>query len=251
MGENVLNHPIKLIALDMDGTLLNDDHEVSEANRKAIKAAEKKGVHVILSTGRPYATCSDYAKSLELSSYLITVNGSEVYDEQAQLIQQQMINTEHIQWMYEISKTYKTGFWAISLEQVYREEMPEDIAASKWLKFGFDIQDDHVRAKVLDLLQTKKDLEISNSSPTNIEVNGLGVNKAKAIAFVGERLGITMDEVMAVGDSLNDLAMIKEAGLGVAMGNAQDIVKKTANWVTASNQEDGVAKAIEKWVLSS
>lgn len=106
-----------------------------------------------------------------------------------------------------------------------------------------------MRNEVLKELKEYKELEITNSSPINIEVNALGINKAAALAKVSEKLGFTMENVMAMGDSLNDIAMIEKAGVGVAMGNAQDIVKETADWVTDLNTENGVAKAIRHWVL--
>lgn len=248
--ENVKNDvEIKLVALDMDGTLLNDKHEVSEENRKAIKEAQDKGVYVVLSTGRTLRTCQEHADSLELASYLVTVNGSEIWDEKREIVDRNFVKTELIQWMWELSKQHKTKFWAISTDQNWFDEMPEDITGVQWLKFGFNIDDDAVREVILNELQAKGEFEVSNSSPKNIEVNPAGINKANGLKIVCERLGIEMKNVMAVGDSLNDLAMIKEAGLGVAMGNAQDMVKEAADWVTASNIEDGVAKAIRKWVL--
>ncbi|MFD6442882.1 HAD family hydrolase, partial [Peribacillus sp. NPDC060186] len=95
-----MNKPeIKLVALDMDGTLLNEAGEISAENRKAIKEAENQGVFVVLSTGRSYATCSDFAKSMELQSYLITVNGSEIYDNQGILVERNIVDSESIQWM--------------------------------------------------------------------------------------------------------------------------------------------------------
>ncbi|MEW5551151.1 Cof-type HAD-IIB family hydrolase [Peribacillus frigoritolerans] len=242
---------IKLVALDMDGTLLNKAGEISVENRKAIKEAENQGVFVVLSTGRSYATCSDFAKSMELQSYLITVNGSEIYDNQGKLVERNIVDSESIQWMWELSQKHGTHFWAISCDNIYRAEMPEKIHDSQWLKFGFDTNDESIRQIIMDELVSKGTFEISNSSPTNIEVNAMGVNKAKAIKLVCSLLDITMENVMAVGDSLNDLAMISEAKVGVAMGNAQEIVKEKADWITATNEEDGVAKAIRKWVLSN
>ncbi|MDQ0217770.1 HAD family phosphatase [Peribacillus cavernae] len=240
---------IKLIALDMDGTLLNEEGKVSDGNRTAIKEAEQKGVKVLLSTGRAYASCSEIGRSLELSSYLVTVNGSEIYDNNGELVERNIVQVELIQWMWDLSQKHKTSFWATSSDQVWRGEMPEDIPSYEWLKFGFDIEDDTIREEILTLLKENGGLEISNSSPTNIEANAVGINKAKAIEKVCGFLGIKMENVMAVGDSLNDIAMIKESGLGVAMGNAQDIVKETADWVTDTNRNDGVGKAIHKWVL--
>ncbi|WP_415816618.1 Cof-type HAD-IIB family hydrolase [Mesobacillus thioparans] len=240
---------IKLIALDMDGTLLNEHHEVTDENRQAIKETEKKGIKVVLSTGRSLKTARDYVLSLELSSYLVTVNGGEIWGPDGELIEVNPVDTEHIQWMYELSRKHRTGFWATSSEDVWRNDMPEDLFSQKWLKFGFHIEEDEIRESVLKELKDKGLFEISNSSLKNIEVNALGINKAKGLQKVSELLGISMENVMAVGDSLNDIAMITEAGLGIAMGNAQEIVKEAADDITASNRESGVAQSIRKWVL--
>ncbi|MCL6571563.1 MAG: Cof-type HAD-IIB family hydrolase [Bacillus sp. (in: Bacteria)] len=240
---------IKLIALDMDGTLLNNEGQISEANRKEIKAATNKGIFVVLSTGRSLITSREHADSLELSSYLVTVNGSEIWDEKRELVERNLVKSELIEWMWELSKQHKTNYWAISTKRNWRNEMPDDLHTFEWMKFGFDVDDDAVRETILKELYAKGEFEISNSSLQNIEVNPAGINKATGLRIVCNRLGIDMDSVMAVGDSLNDVAMIKEAGLGVAMGNAQDIVKTAADWVTATNEEDGVAQAIRKWVI--
>ncbi len=248
MNKNELD--IKLIALDMDGTLLNEHHEVTDENRQAIKEAEKRGIKVVLSTGRSLKTARDYVVSLELSSYLVTVNGGEIWGPDGELIEVNPVDTEHIQWMYELSRKHRTGFWATSSEDVWRNDMPEDLFSQKWLKFGFHIEEDEIRESVLKELNDKGLFEISNSSLKNIEVNALGINKAKGLQKVSELLGISMENVMAVGDSLNDIAMITEAGLGIAMGNAQDIVKEAADDITASNRESGVAQSIRKWVLT-
>ncbi|NMD69173.1 HAD family phosphatase [Bacillus sp. DNRA2] len=241
---------IKLIALDMDGTLLNEKGEVSEANREVITTAQANGVHVICSTGRSIITSRDYVKDLQLKSYHVTVNGSEVWGENGELIQRKVLDAEHINWMFQLAKEYSVHYWATATDRVWRREMPANIANHTWLKFGYEIADDEVRATILDHLQRKNDLfELSNSSPINIEINLKGVNKAHGVEVVCERLNIGMNQVMAIGDSLNDLPMIEAAGLGIAMGNAQDDVKKKADWVTTTNMDDGVAVAIRKWVL--
>ena len=242
---------IKLVALDMDGTLLNNKGQVSEENRKTIKAAKDKGIIVVLSTGRSILTVREHADDLELTSYLVTVNGSEIYDEKRDLVERNLVNTEHIQWMWELSKLHKTKFWAINTERTWHNEMPEDFHKLDWLKFGFTIEDDATRELVLNELTSRGEFELTNSTLKNIEVNTAGINKARGLALVCSRLGIEMKNVMAVGDSRNDLMMIKEAGLGVAMGNAQDVVKEEADWITSTNEEDGVAKAIQKWVLAN
>ncbi|MGG2088849.1 Cof-type HAD-IIB family hydrolase [Priestia aryabhattai] len=239
----------KLIALDMDGTLLNNQQEISEENRAAIAKAQEQGVHVVLSTGRSLLTCREYAQSLQLSSYLITVNGSEIWDESGQLVERKLIDASHIEKMWNLTQEHKLNFWAVTTDKVWRDEFPEDIASQEWLKFGYDISDDTLREEVLKQIAGISDFEISNSSLTNLEINALGINKAKGIMTVCDRLGIPMDEVIAMGDSLNDMAMIEAAGCGVAMGNAQEAVKEAADWVTDTNVNNGVAKAISHWVL--
>lgn len=240
---------IKLIAIDMDGTLLNDHNEISAKNRKAIKEAQEIGVHVVISTGRSSVACKELVDSLSLNSYLITVNGSEIWDETGALIDRQLLGTEYIEQMWGLKQKHQVNCWASSVGNVWREEFPEDFTAHEWLKFGFEINDDKIRQTIFDELIQNKALEISNSSPINLEINAAGVNKAKALEKVCKRIGIKMDHVLAMGDSLNDLAMIKESGFGVAMGNAQQYVKDSADWVTTSNLDDGVAKAIREWVL--
>ncbi|WP_394548601.1 Cof-type HAD-IIB family hydrolase [Priestia aryabhattai] len=239
----------KLIALDMDGTLLNNQQEISEENRAAIAKAQEQGVHVVLSTGRSLLTCREYAQSLQLSSYLITVNGSEIWDESGQLVERKLIDASHIEKMWNLTQEHKLNFWAVTTDKVWRDEFPEDIVSQEWLKFGYDIPDDALREEVLKQIAGISDFEISNSSLTNLEINAMGINKAKGIMTVCDRLGISMDEVIAMGDSLNDMAMIEAAGCGIAMGNAQEAVKEAADWVTDTNVNNGVAKAISHWVL--
>ncbi|MFA9556345.1 Cof-type HAD-IIB family hydrolase [Evansella sp. AB-rgal1] len=241
---------IKLVALDMDGTLLNSEHAISEANRKAIKAAQEKGVHIVISTGRSIHTCRKHAESLNLSSYVVTVNGSEIWDSEWNLIEQNTIPEEHMKLMWELKEKHNTNYWAISSEKVWNDEFPfDDLSSHTWLKFGFHVEDDEAREEIRRLLSNHPELEVSNSSLINLEINAIGINKANGLRKVCDKLGITLDNVLAVGDSLNDYAMIVESGVGVAMGNAQEKVKEVADWVTDTNDEDGVAKAIEKFVL--
>ncbi|MCM2676065.1 Cof-type HAD-IIB family hydrolase [Alkalicoccobacillus plakortidis] len=242
---------IKLVALDIDGTLLDSNHQLSKENAQAISEAQEQGIYVVLSTGRSLMTCSEFAETLKLSSYLVTVNGSEIWDKNLNLMERNQLDSKLVQRMWDLRNEHGTHAWATSVGQVWRNEMPDDIHQTEWLKFGFDVEDDEIRLAILKELQSHGELEISNSSPTNLEINAAGVNKARGLEKVCGYLNITMDHVMAVGDSLNDLAMIKEAGIGVAMGNAQQLVKDTANWVTSTNDEAGVAKAIRTWVLSS
>ncbi len=240
---------IKLIALDMDGTLLNDNHEISPGNREAIIEARELNVPVMIATGRTRATCGSYAQSLGLQTFLVTANGGEIYNKDGDLIHATHLHEDAVNHVYELRERYGAHVWAASSNGLFRGDLPEDRHNYQWLKFGFDTTDDGVRKEIVAELTERGLTEITNSSPTNIEVNAIGINKASAIKLVCDELGIDMQHVMAVGDSLNDIAMIQEAGLGVAMGNAQDLVKRKADWITATNVNDGVAAAIHRWVV--
>ncbi|WP_078552940.1 Cof-type HAD-IIB family hydrolase [Bacillus alkalicellulosilyticus] len=241
----------KLIALDMDGTLLNEHHQISSVNEQAIKEVRDKGVEVVICTGRSIVTAQDYINQLQLSSYFVTVNGSEIWHCEEGLVEQTHLHQDHVTFLCDMKSTYQTRHWAVSVDKVYRNELPEEINDHKWLKFGFDFDDQEIKNRMIEELEVTNLFEITNSSDTNIEINPMGVNKAKALEHVCELLGISMNEVIAMGDSVNDLAMIKAVGCGVAMGNAQAIVKESADYITDLNTEDGVAKAIQELVLCS
>lgn len=240
---------IKLIALDMDGTLLTDGHEVSARTQEAIHKAMEKGIHVVLSTGRSLETCFPYAESLKLTSYLVTANGGEIYTIEKELLDQHLLETDKIVKMWNLGKDIGLDTWMISTDAIYSGSCPEDFYDHKWLKFGCNTPDKDKLDKMIKELSFMEGLELTNSLPTNIEANPAGVNKAAALQFVCDEIGITMDEVMAVGDSLNDIKMIQESGVGVAMGNAQEAIKKVSDFVTDENNNEGVAKAIEHFVL--
>lgn len=121
-------------------------------------------------------------------------------------------------------------------------QSPDDL---HWLKFGYDTKNDAAREAIIQEISNWGGLEISNSSPTNLEINPGGISKASALQELCGLLELDMSQVIAVGDSLNDIAAIREAGLGIAMGNAQDAVKQAANAVTVSNNEDAIAHVLE------
>lgn len=242
------NYNIKLIALDMDGTLLRSDQKVSEANRKAIADAMSKGVRVMLSTGRWLDTCYSYAEDLELGTYLVTVNGGEIWTASKELLERHLHDPKSMEEMWKIGNELDVWMWMVSTDQIYHDR-PEDFYDHEWLKIGYSSEDRDKLQTIRKRLSANESLEITNSLPTNLEVNPVGVNKANGIERVCQELGIGLDAVMAVGDSLNDLKMLERAGLGVAMGNGQDRVKQAADYITDTNENDGVAQAIERFVL--
>lgn len=240
---------IKLIALDMDGTLLTTQEEVSDYTKDVIAKALEKDVHVVLSTGRWLESCYPFAEELKLTSYLVTCNGGQIWTINKELLEEHLLPQEKIKNMWYLAKKYDVFTWLVSTDDIYYDQKPNDFYAHKWLKFGCETDDKEKLDKIVKELSYVEGLELTNSLPTNIEVNPKGVNKASALEKVCKKIGITMDQVLACGDSLNDIKMIQEAGVGVAVGNAQEAIKKVADHVTDTNDNDGVAKAIERFVL--
>ncbi|WP_349769321.1 Cof-type HAD-IIB family hydrolase [Bacillus sp. NTK071] len=248
MGVVKMEKEIKLIALDMDGTLVNHDGDVSKENEDAVKRAKEQGIHVVLSTGRSLPFCRDIAEQLGHSAYLVTVNGGQIFDKELNLVDSTHLTNDLVKRLWDLKVKHDVYFWSSTTEGVFNTKKPfeKEIDDYNWLKFGFDIQDDNIRKVITDEVMANEALEVTNSSPTNLEINPAGVNKAAALMKVCNWLDLSMDNVMAVGDSMNDIAMIREAGFGVAMGNAQERVKEAANWITKDYTEHGVAHAIDR-----
>ncbi|MEK3749792.1 Cof-type HAD-IIB family hydrolase [Paenibacillus sp. FSL E2-8871] len=241
----------RLLALDMDGTLLNDEQIITPTTVKWLQKAVDAGVHVCLSTGRAFTSAFPYAEQLGLETPMITVNGSEIWRAPHEIYRRSLMDPMLVQQMYELAKEDDIWFWAYSTEKVHKQDnWVGDVTGREWLKFGYHTEDDELRHKLLLRLQDMGGLEITNSSPHNLEINPLGVNKAAGIMEVCKLLGLDMSQVIAVGDSLNDLAAIQQSGLGVAMGNAQETVKEEADVVVASNNNDGIAEVIQKYIFN-
>jgi HAD superfamily hydrolase (TIGR01484 family) len=240
----------KLVALDMDGTVLNEDQVISEENRHAIQAAINAGVAVMFATGRGIQSAKPFIDEIQLQAPIVTVNGGEVWQAPGVLLKRHLMDIKWIRHMHEISVELDTWFWAYAVEGVYnRDNWPGEIDGIDWLKFGFYSENEAKLAGIRQELDALGVFEITNSHPFNLEINPFGVSKASGMHDVCELLGIEMSEVIAMGDSLNDMAMIKAAGLGVAMGNAQEEVKEAADVITATNHENGVAHIIRKYIL--
>lgn len=242
---------IKLIALDMDGTLLNDEWDVTPFTKEMIAKAKAQGIKVILSTGRPFSRCTSYMDDLNLDSYTITANGAQIYNPDRQIKIERTMDSNKIEKLADIAEEVGVDAWFITTEKVFHHEKDIDFNAHKFLKMGFANLSEADKETVMGKLEKLTDIEITNSLPDNIEVNEAGINKANALKTVADALNIKMAEVFAIGDSMNDFAMIKAVGKGIAMGNAQDVIKLIALDIVDDNNHDGVGKAIEKHVLNA
>ena len=266
----------KIIALDMDGTLLNDEKKVTDRTKEALKLAREKGVKVVLSSGRPLEGLERYLNELELiddNEYVLSYNGCLVQETKSRdIICERGLKGEDLHYAYNISKELGVNIHAFSPERglitpkisKYTEVEADingiDINICDFDKVGSDENIVKImyidEPEVLDAAIEKLPKEIyekyyvAKSTPYFFEIINKNGNKGVGLKALADHLNVSKDEVIAVGDAGNDLAMIEYAGLGVAMGNATDEVKEASSFITKSNKEDGVAYVIEKFILN-
>lgn len=241
----------KLIALDMDGTVLDDDQLVSADNKKWIQKALEQGVTVCFATGRELRKITPYMTEIGMETPIVAVNGSEVWENPQRLMKRHTIDDQWVEKFVTMAQKHDLWIWVTAVEGKYNLKTWDSslLGNHQWLKFGFHTEHDDIRKEIYEELAPFDVFEITNSHPHNLEFNPKGINKAFGLNTVCELLDIDMSQVLAMGDSTNDVAMLRAAGLGVAMGNAQDEVKDIADLVTVTNNENGVAKIIREVVL--
>ncbi len=267
---------IKLIALDMDGTLLLPDHTISPAVKAAIAEARARGIKVVLTTGRPYAGVHRYLQMLDMDQegdFCITYNGALVQKAgDGSTVAQTTLSYDDYRYLEQMSREVGSHFHALDRHTLYTanrdisyytvhesyvatiplvfceaEKMPEDIALLKVMLIDEPEILDAAIARIPQ--EVKARYTLLKSAPYFLEILDKRVDKGTGVRSLAQSLGILPEEVMAVGDQENDIAMITYAGIGVAMGNAIDPVKEVADYITRTNLEDGVAHAIERFAL--
>lgn len=241
----------KFIALDLDGTTLRSDHTVAPATRKWLLCAQAQGVPFTFATGRHWTgMVSELVTQLGIDVPVVTSNGAEVRSPSGVVLVRRGLDSAVVQSIRNLARELGLHYWGATFDRaVYEEEIPEDVRSLGWLKFGVHGTDEEAIAKAWATLREQHDLSLTNSHPLNIEINALGATKAAGLDYICKVHGISPDQLVAIGDSLNDVSMLQFAGLGIAMGNAQQSVKATADFVTRSCDEDGVGYAIATRVL--
>lgn len=267
---------VDLIAIDIDGTLLNPNRQLTPEVKAAIHEAKKAGIRVVLCTGRPSSGVNPFLKELRLEGegdYAITFNGALVQkadtkeimahhtmnhqdyltlleEAEAAGIHYHVLDTQNLYTPNrDISKYTVVESYLTDTPLFYRapEEMDPHAAYSKMMMID---EKDVLDAGIARLPETLwEDYTVLRSMPYFLEFLNKEASKGTALKDLGHLLGIPRDRLMAIGDSGNDTDLIEYAGIGVAMANAVDEVKDIANVFTASNAEDGVAKAIRKYAL--
>lgn len=272
---------IKMIGLDLDGTLLTDKKELTDYTRQILAQAIEKGVTVLVATGRPVTGIPEELRTFPGMRYALTSNGGRIVDQKEnRVIYENALAYELGESILKIFEEYDTfkeiyfdGCGYARKDELMQVRgylanpaMAEYILNTRrgidnlWDKMeemkGHDMDKIHALFKNQDeRLEAKErilklgDVSISDSMGINLEINAPGVNKGMGLLQLGKLLGIEREEIMAFGDGNNDLKMLQTVGFGVAMGNGTAEVKEAADYITLSNEEDGVAKAIEKFVL--
>lgn len=272
---------IKLIATDLDGTLLTNDKKLSAKNAESLKLAAEKGIHIVPATGRPWIGVCEELKRMPFIRYALVMNGAMVWDSAAEkAIYKSSFTTEQALELWDFIQKYNTmadahvgGVGRISAYYYNNcEEFVESDAIAALLR-ATRIKTDDVRRLILESPEGVEKINLTfkvidernrafeelkqfdfavatSSVSNNIEINHINATKGKALAALAKHLRLDMSQVMAVGDSGNDSSMIEMAGFGVAMGNALSHIKEMASFVTLDNENDGVAYAIEKNILN-
>ena len=261
---------VKLIAIDLDDTLLRTDLTISTRAKTAIFSAAKKGISVTLATGRMFATAIPFANDLKLNLPLITYQGALVKYADGRLVYHKPLSQQIARELVSFILPYGYHLNVYMNDELYMDkDSPEGrryVATSKVpvhleknlvdnisidpSKLLVIADEQRLDALAFDIKYTFGDsVNITKSSRYFLEIGHPEATKGLALKGLADSLGIGADEVMAIGDSWNDLDMLAYAGFSVAMENAVPDIKKIAKYVTRKNDDDGVAEAIERWAL--
>lgn len=275
-----MEHKIKMVGLDLDGTLLNEKKELTPYTRRVLRKALDSGIVVLVATGRPWMGVPEELRTFPGMRYALTSNGARIVNTaDGSVLEEHLLSPELGKRALEICGKYDTlqeiyfdGQGYVSEEKLAqvenyhrnpnmweylrttRKPVPDLMELLEKENRGMDkaqalFADMEERKRAWEELEQVDGLTLVGSLRYNIEINAAGVNKGSGLIRLGKLLGIRREEIMACGDGDNDTVMLREAGFGVATANAEEQVKEAADYITDSNDEDGPAKAIEKFVL--
>ncbi len=261
----------RLVASDMDGTLLTTDKKISERNYNAIRTASEMGCLFCLCSGRTPVGISSYIKELGIDSPIIAANGAVVAMPDGRILYELEMSDESARTLYRCANELDVTVCIWSKELLYANRCDAYIEHYKRV-IGVDAEifDDIepiIARGVLKMIwfaepermpelheflneHCPSDNGWSNSTSRMIEFNDVRVSKATAMEYLGKIYGIKREEMIAMGDNYNDLPMLRYAGLSVAMANAPDDIKAQCDFVTDTNDCDGVGKALERFVIT-
>ncbi len=266
----------KVLVLDMDGTLLSPQNEITPRTKSALIRTQENGIRLVLASGRPTYGMTAQANELQLDKHhgcILSYNGGQIIDWQTkEVLHKAELPSEVLPYLYMSAKTNGMSILSYRGDTIITEN-PEDKYVQEeatLVKMPVEKVDNFLAATThplpkclivgeasrLEILEQEMKAHLQGkigvfrSAPFFLELVSPGIDKALSLAVLLDKLGISVDELVAVGDGFNDLTMIQYAGLGVAMANAQEVVKAAADYITLSNAEDGVAHVVEKFLLT-
>lgn len=263
----------KMLVLDMDDTLLTDDHTISARNKEALRQAQELGVYVVLASGRPTPAMTDYAVQLNLAhydSYILAYNGAVIMRmKDSSILFEQSLTKEEIHRLYDFSVahkvhiiTYLNGKIISETDSPYIdiEKQITGMPFEKVTNFKDAVTTSAIKCILLEepkylkhveaLLKAEMpDKSVATSKPYFLEVTHHGIDKAESLKRLAAKLNIRQEEIIAVGNAGNDLSMVEYAGLGVWVDNVTPELRDRADVIVASNNNNGVAEVVERYIL--
>lgn len=272
---------IKLIGLDLDRTTLNNQGKMAERTKKALEEAINKGVHVVIATGRSFHSMPEDVYDVKGIEFTANSNGAEIRKlKTGEVIYRNCVDEDIIETMrkyleekgnmievftdgrayisqkeYDDIRDFKKKFRA--RDYVMKTRVPvDDIYGfmeqhkDRIENINIFFESDEDKQRTFEELKEIKSITVTSSMPDNLEIGGLTTSKATALKYLADMFDIKREEIMCCGDSPNDGEMLKMAGVAVAVANAADIIKEIADYHTDSNDDCGVAKAVERFVLN-
>lgn len=265
----------KLLVLDIDGTLTNSKKEITPNTRKSLLKLQEEGIKVVLASGRPTPGIYKLAKELKLDhygSYILSYNGAKIINcKTDEIIYQNVIPQDYIPQLYDAAVKANVGIISYENDSIITSSEIDQYIQKEATINQIPIKEvdnfaEYITFPVNKCLMTGDgtylatveedmkeqfgtDLSIYRSEPFFLEIMPQHVDKAYSLGKLLAHLGLTKDEMICCGDGFNDISMIKYAGLGVAMSNAQDAVKEVADYITLSNDEDGIVAVLDKFIF--
>lgn len=269
----------KLIAFDMDGTLLNSEKKISEKSIEAINKAIEKGKIVILNTGRCPAELEEYFDVLDNIQYLNCVSGALVFDRKNNTkIYSKILDVETVKQLLDIAKEEDDMIHLLSKDSIVQKEKVDKMhdyhmevykemftrVTNKWEDLYSQYNENPFPIEKLNIyhassearertkqriLDSNLEVELADAETTSLEISAKGIDKGIGLEKLCEYHKISLDETIVVGDADNDIAALKKSGLAIAMDNANENVKKLATVIVSDNDHDGCVEAIEKYLL--
>lgn len=263
----------KMLVVDMDDTLLTDNHEISRENKEMLLRAQEMGVYVVLASGRPTSAMIEFAKELQCdinNSFMISFNGSVITDlKEDKILFEHSLTKEQIHSLYDFSQQNNTHIITYIDGQIISERHSEYIDIEKNItglklnivsSFKDTVTTSAVKCILLEepeylksvesvLKAAMPDLSICMSKPFFLEAAPNGIDKGASIKILAEKLNIQQSEIIAVGNAGNDLTMVQYAGLGVWVDNVDAELRHHADVIVASNNDHGVAEVVRRFIL--